>query len=67
MNTDEIIEAHTKLTQIIKDNSIYFANKDAADIADDFINAYAEDKKLPYAKTPSIEVNDAVIKILTRF
>lgn len=67
MDTENIIAAHKALTEIITNNPIYFADKDASDIADDFINAYAEDKKLPYAKTPSIEVNDAIIKILTSF
>lgn len=64
MNTNEIIDAHTKLTKIIKDNSIYFADKDASEIADDFINAYSDDKKLPYKRTPNIEVDNAVTEAL---
>lgn len=64
MDTEKIIAAHKALTEIITNNPIYFADKDASDIADDFIEAYANDKKLPYKETPNIEVDNAVSRAL---
>jgi hypothetical protein len=60
MDTEKIIAAHKALTEIITNNPIYFANKDASDVADDFIEAYANDKKLPYKEMPNIEVDNAI-------
>jgi len=64
MDTEKIIAAHKALTEIITNNPIYFADKDASDIADDFIESYANDKKLPYKETPNIEVDNAVSEAL---
>lgn len=64
IDIEKIIAAHTALKNIIENNAGYFADKDASDVADDFINAYTEDKKLPYKRTPNIEVDNAVTEAL---
>lgn len=64
MDNEKIIASHKALIEIITNNPIYFADKDASDIANDFIEAYANDKKLPYKETPNIEVDNAISEAL---
>lgn len=59
---DSAIELVEKeLDSIIKSNPAYFED---GTTGADFVNAYCEMKKLPFASTPSAEVENAVIETL---